>query len=201
MEVSRQALLRGLENPGDADSCRRHVFGDLRPYVCTYPNCPNAEKMYISRHEWLHHEQQMHQRSWICWNGCEPIFKSAQLLRDHILHRHSGEFIESQLPVLLDMCERAADPDEKEPCSLCWQQMNLKARRLHVASHLEDIALFVRPLSNRSEIYARSRRAPYPPKGIVSHDDDERTGVHVVNENKGARDPAVSMHTKAEGRV
>ena len=201
MGVSCQALSEVAENPGDADSCRRHVFRDLRPYVCTYQNCANAEKMYITRHEWLHHEQQMHQRSWICWNGCEPIFKSAQLLRDHILHRHSGEFIESQLPVLLDMCERAADPDEKKSCSLCWQRMNLTALRLHVASHLEDIALFVRPLSNRSETDASSGRAPYPLKGNVSRDNNERTGVHVVNENKGARDPAVSEHTKAEGRV
>ena len=144
----------------------------------------------------------MHQRSWICWNGCEPRFKSAQLLSDHILHRHSGEFIESQLPVLLDMCERAADLDEEESCSLCGQQMNLKVRRLHVASHLEDIALFVLPReSDQSETDASCGRASYPLEGIVSHDDDERTGVHVVNENRGARDPAVSMHTKAERRV
>ena len=201
MEVSGQALSKVAENPGDADSCRRHVFRDLRPYVCTYPNCPNADKMYITQHEWLHHEQQMHQRSWICWNGCEPIFKSAQLLRDHILHRHSGEFIESQLPVLLDMCERAADPDEEESCSLCGQQMNLIALRHHVACHLEDIALFVQPLWNRHETDESSGRAPYPLKGNVSRDNNERTGVHVVNENKGARDPAVSEHTKAEGRV
>lgn len=201
MEVSCQALSEVAENPGDADSCRKHVFRDLRPYVCTYQKCPNAAKMYISRHEWLHHEQQMHQRSWMCWNGCEPIFKSAQLLRDHILHRHSGEFIESQLPVLLDMCERAADPDEKESCSLCGQRMNLTALRLHVASHLEDIALFVRPLSNRSRRDESSSRASYPFKGIVSRDNDERTGVHIVNENKCGRDPAVSKHTKAERRV
>ena len=192
MEVSCQALSEVSENPGDADSCRRHVFGDLRPYVCTYQDCPNAEKMYITRHEWLHHEQQMHQRSWICWNGCEPKFKSAQLLSDHILHHHSGKFIESQLPVLLDMCERAADPDEEESCSLCGQQMNLEALRLHVAFHLEDIALFGQPFpSDRSETDASSGRASYPLERIA----------HVVKENEGARDPAVSHSPKSLSTV
>lgn len=113
--------------------------------MCTFKDCLNAEKMYITRHEWLYHEKQLHQRSWICWNGCEPKFKSPQLLRNHILHYHPGTLTESQLPVLLDMCERAADPDEKDSCSLCGQEMNLIALRLHVASHLEDIALFALP--------------------------------------------------------
>ncbi|KAL8882778.1 MAG: hypothetical protein Q9215_004310 [Flavoplaca cf. flavocitrina] len=44
---------------------------------------------------------------------------------------------------MISMCERAADPDEKDFCALCGQEMNLLALRLHVASHLEDVSLFV----------------------------------------------------------
>ena len=144
----------------------------------------------------------MHQRSWICWNGCEPRFKSARLLKNHILHHHPGKFIESQLPVLLDMCERAADPDEEESCSLCGQQMNLIALGHHVASHLEYIALFVSPReSDQSETDASSGRASHSLKRVVSCDNDGPTGIHVVKENEGARDPAVSQHTKAKKKV
>lgn len=158
-------------------------------YVSELSQC---REVYISWHEWLHHEQQMHQRSWICWNGCDPRFKSAQLLGDHILHYHSGKFVESQLPVLLDMCERAADPDEEESCSLCGQRMNLIALRLHVAFHLEDIALFVRPReSDQSETGASSGRASYPLERIA----------HVVTENEGARDPAISHSPKSLSMV
>lgn len=41
---------------------RRHVFRDLRPYSCTFPDCDNAGKLYVRRHECINHEMQMHHR-------------------------------------------------------------------------------------------------------------------------------------------
>ncbi|KAL3477454.1 hypothetical protein BJX99DRAFT_226268 [Aspergillus californicus] len=48
---------------------KRHVFRDLRPYVCTFTECQNAEKLYATRHEWLYHEMQMHRRKCTDANG------------------------------------------------------------------------------------------------------------------------------------
>ena len=44
------------------------------------------------------------------------------------------------------MCERPADPDERASCPLCGEEATLRALRTHVASHLEDVALFVLPV-------------------------------------------------------
>ncbi|KAL8849066.1 MAG: hypothetical protein Q9221_005910 [Calogaya cf. arnoldii] len=68
------------------------------------------------------------------------------------------------------MCERAADPNEIETCSLCEQEMNLTALRLHVASHLEDVALFVlRGEPDQSELESVSELKPPGPPGSTPH--------------------------------
>lgn len=125
---------------------RKHVFRDLRPYMCTYEGCLNAEKLYVTRHDWMYHEGQLHKRSWICGNECNCKFPSPQLLKKHILDCHSGTFTESQLPILIDMCERPADLDERASCILCGEEATLRALQTHVASHLEDLALFILPV-------------------------------------------------------
>jgi hypothetical protein len=40
----------------------RHVFRDLEPYVCIFPDCPKAEAPYDSQREWLTHEKTDHPR-------------------------------------------------------------------------------------------------------------------------------------------
>ena len=72
-------------------------------------------------------------------------FESPQLLQRHLIDHHSRSFTESQLSVLLDMCERPADPEEMGGCPLCGAELTIWALKNHVASHLEDLALFVLP--------------------------------------------------------
>ncbi|KAL8776140.1 MAG: hypothetical protein Q9213_008380 [Squamulea squamosa] len=38
----------------------RHVFSDLEPYVCTEPECTMPNRLYATRHEWLHHMKTAH---------------------------------------------------------------------------------------------------------------------------------------------
>ena len=39
---------------------RKHVMNDLRPYICTFPNCSQAGETYISRSAFLKHELSVH---------------------------------------------------------------------------------------------------------------------------------------------
>lgn len=41
-------------------SWNKHVFDDLQPYVCTNTTCITPDKLYTTRHEWLHHLQSEH---------------------------------------------------------------------------------------------------------------------------------------------
>ncbi|KAL1981101.1 hypothetical protein VTN96DRAFT_3084 [Rasamsonia emersonii] len=38
----------------------RHIFNDLMPYICVFPDCPTPSLLYASRREWYHHLQTKH---------------------------------------------------------------------------------------------------------------------------------------------
>lgn len=116
----------------------------------------------------MYHEEQLHQRNWICLYQCDMSFPSSGLLKQHMIDHHPGTFTESQLPILLDMCERPADPNEVESCPLCGEEMILHVLRNHVAAHLEDLALFVLPLENDDpNSDADSDHAERPPENDI----------------------------------
>ncbi|CAD6593370.1 MAG: hypothetical protein ASARMPREDX12_007113 [Alectoria sarmentosa] len=41
-------------------SWNKHVFQDLQPYICVAPTCTTPDKLYATRHEWLHHSNTAH---------------------------------------------------------------------------------------------------------------------------------------------
>ena len=41
-------------------SWNRHVFQDLQPYICVANTCATPDKLYSTRHEWLHHSKTIH---------------------------------------------------------------------------------------------------------------------------------------------
>lgn len=121
------------------------MFRDLRPYVCTFEDCRNTEKLYVTRSDWTYHVVQLHHRRWVCGGTCDLAFVSPNLLKQHMMEYHASAFTELQLPVLLDMCERPASLDEKVECQLCIEEMMLRDFNNHVAAHREELALYVLP--------------------------------------------------------
>ena len=124
---------------------RKHVFRDLKPYVCTFKKCVNAEKLYATRHDWLYHESQVHRQRWACDSSCSLSFPTKDLLEQHMREQHPDTTIEAELSILLDMSERPAVPEEIDECPLCPENLTLLGLRSHVAAHLEDLALFILP--------------------------------------------------------
>lgn len=57
-------------------SWNKHVFQDLQPYICVAPTCTTPDKLYATRHEWLHHS-----------NTAHPV-----ALMDHSTHEESKGF-------------------------------------------------------------------------------------------------------------
>ncbi|KAH7174588.1 uncharacterized protein B0J16DRAFT_348844 [Fusarium flagelliforme] len=131
-------------------SWKRHVFRDLRPYTCTYDDCPNPDKMYATRHDWIYHEMQMHRRQWKC-QKCHVGFHNKISMADHLKKSHT-ESATSQLAIFLEMSERPLDDDYRMECVLCTSQLALSRLLDHLAQHMEEIALFVLPsLSDEDE--------------------------------------------------
>jgi len=153
MEVSQTALvLQYSSSHDDKATHRRHVFRDLRPYVCTFEDCQNAGKLYVSRHDWIYHELQIHRREYVC-KECHKIYSNRKEMSTH-LREHYGESISpAQLGVVLDLCDRQVDvsDNEKDSCLVCAEELSLSALQGHLAAHMEDIALFVLPNTSEEE--------------------------------------------------
>ncbi|KAF7505310.1 hypothetical protein GJ744_001013 [Endocarpon pusillum] len=124
---------------------KRHVFRDLRPYVCTFAKCQNPEKLYVTRSDWIYHESQMHRRQWVCGGNCGEICSTRDAMAAHFRYSHPESISESQIPICLDICERPIDLHQPTACMLCLEELSLLQLQGHIAEHMEEIALFVLP--------------------------------------------------------
>jgi hypothetical protein len=127
---------------------RKHVFQDLRPYVCTFKDCSQGSHLFKGRHEWFAHETEMHRREWFC-SKCKKSFPSREKFRDHLTKKQKNLISDSKnrkLDVMMDRGARAIE--EKQKCPLCQDQYTPKQLRSHLGRHLEQIALFILPQSS-----------------------------------------------------
>ncbi|KAF2798222.1 hypothetical protein K505DRAFT_357751, partial [Melanomma pulvis-pyrius CBS 109.77] len=131
---------------------KHHVFRDLRPYVCTFENCQNAEKLYVSRHDWIYHEFQIHRREYAC-KECHTIHFNREEMSTHLQEHYGKSVLPTQSGVILDLCGRQVDvsDNEKDSCLLCGDELSLSELQGHLANHMEDIALFVLPNADEEE--------------------------------------------------
>ncbi|ORY12687.1 hypothetical protein BCR34DRAFT_287730 [Clohesyomyces aquaticus] len=164
---------------------KRHVFRDLRPYICTFFDCQNPDKLYTTRHDWVMHEQQMHRRQWVCEGHNRLKFHTKELFEIHIRECHTGLSEQHQLSILVEVSERPTEEDEIVACPLCPDELYLKTLRTHLSEHLEEIALFVLPLSIEESDDTDSKRAGggESPSTMVESQSDESSGTsHGIGE-------------------
>ena len=141
---------------------RKHLFSDLRPYVCTFKECD--VKLFADRHTWFDHELACHRLEWCCRFCSYPAFATQEKLAAHMRARHAQLSSPAQLPVLLHACRQAVDRVPAANCLLCdWESVlrqnntvvsphetfvvTLDQFRRHVGSHMEQLALFALPRS------------------------------------------------------
>ncbi|KAA8894845.1 hypothetical protein FN846DRAFT_785837, partial [Sphaerosporella brunnea] len=137
-----------IERISNEREWKRHVFRDLRPYVCTFNDCLQAEYLFASRHEWFEHERALHRREWLC-NICHQLFRSKEEFQQHLPSLHPGEFDPAQIHVLADRAERAIEPEQ--PCLLCGKAYSPRYLQNHLGRHLQQLALFVLPGSEEGD--------------------------------------------------
>lgn len=78
---------------------RRHVFRDLRPYVCTAGSCSDPDRQFATRYDWIYHEKQLHHRQWDC-SECRDVFENRGTFQAHIAVSHGAEWTERQISIL-----------------------------------------------------------------------------------------------------
>ncbi|OCL04529.1 hypothetical protein AOQ84DRAFT_300694, partial [Glonium stellatum] len=127
-------------------SWKKHVFKDLRPYVCVWQDCLTADQEFSRRHEWMEHVMRRHWRTWHCAFGCQKPFESAFDFKQHVSLSHNDAVAPAQLDALASLSERRRESDAIMECPLCLESIkSLKQYGRHVGHHQQELALFALP--------------------------------------------------------
>jgi hypothetical protein len=155
---------------------RKHVFADLRSYVCTFPRCDAP--YFCDINEWFSHEMEFHRMPYNCMVCQNGPFLSASSYLEHIESRHPVILQGGNRETILIMSRQPLSeiPVSDCPCCTDWEprlrqsesymsaqapaskdQLAVTTSRFkrHLGSHLEQLALFAIPTEesdqNRSE--------------------------------------------------
>lgn len=132
---------------------RKHVYQDLRPYICLEESCTTEDQAFRSRRDWNRHMLANHWKEWNCPLGCSASFQSSYDLRMHSLKKHIGLVSPENVDTLVALSSTAGLTMAEGRCSLC-RSFDIKSSRMyasHVGHHLEQLALFVLPQTQEDE--------------------------------------------------
>ena len=132
-----------------------HVFADLRPYICTFPDCKDELAQFTTRAAWADHELSEHRYDLI-WNcpECPGSFDCTSDWEQHLRKTHQRKFTGLQLRwARLTAYEMYPRPAETEECPLCRVVLRKPRRTFvkHVARHMEEIALMALPRNTEED--------------------------------------------------
>jgi hypothetical protein len=168
---------------------RRHVFSDLRSYICTFRDC---DAPYFSDiNEWFRHEMKTHRVSYTCLFCQSKTFQLKERYLAHIRKEHSIMLEDGGQEAVLDIARKPLDQIPAQDCPCCSEWVGRLHERAvlagmlpdtssqtlhvvptdfkrHLASHLEQLALFAIPINSATEADANSTAAVNKDEGALT---------------------------------
>lgn len=167
---------------------KRHVYADLRPYVCLSDDCQTPETEFDRRRDWMQHELQNHWKTYTCPFGCpdDSRYPSATALRGHLNNKHKSNMSSGQLDALIDLSAQPLKTEDGIDCRLCGKTLfSIPTYGRHVGRHQEQISLFALPSLAHAD-------------GDERIDGEESTGSdsEAINEATNPREPITTRATR-----
>lgn len=145
---------------------RRHVFSDLRSYVCTFQFCNSP--YFSDVNDWFRHELRCHRVHYKCHVCSGRTFEHGNICIAHVQENHPELFSGGDEQQILDMARSPLDHIRARDCPCCSEWADRLEERAnifdissdtsdhtvvveqavfkrHLASHLEQLALFAVP--------------------------------------------------------
>ncbi|KAF8418442.1 hypothetical protein EV426DRAFT_707592 [Tirmania nivea] len=123
---------------------QRHVFRDLRPYVCTFDSCTKPNRLFETRHDWYDHEVRHHRREWYCAE-CTVTCTTSSNFSHHIKKFHPALSDVHDISALVENCERVVSTPQQCPLCTVQSEHTTKGLRSHLGRHMQQLALFTLP--------------------------------------------------------
>ncbi|KIW11455.1 hypothetical protein PV08_10755 [Exophiala spinifera] len=131
---------------------RAHLIHDLRPFVCTYPDCQIAGQLYDTKSAWVEHENTVHRKQWRCPDHPDPPYSSLQTFEAHIAALHGSDATYLRSDTFLQACQ-SFSVDNDRPCPICLSSSfrDVQALQSHLSQHLIRMSLFSLPRSTDAD--------------------------------------------------
>ncbi|USP81803.1 hypothetical protein yc1106_09077 [Curvularia clavata] len=144
---------------------RKHVFSDLRPYVCTFPECDAPYFGDINK--WFHHGMTRHRVSYNCFL-CQKVYYHEGKYLSHLRQEHEDTLDDGGTQVGIDLARKPLAQISASDCPCCSDWAGRLEERIiqtsgsaptgilavtptvfkrHLAAHLEQLALFAVPIA------------------------------------------------------
>ena len=182
---------------------RSHLKHDLRPYVCTYGQCPEPNVLYESWEEWTRHEQWTHQqRIWRCLEHPQNEYVHLADYEDHVRIYHAKSAHQMLSSELLKSRESVSQECDR-PCPFCQRDFERPHdMQHHLAGHLEIIALLSLPnlddIDNNSEAGKVESNEANRNYAESKADDFDCSVPLVFRENDGSEDTPLATTTDTD---
>lgn len=160
------------------------MFTDLEPYICTFKDC--HVKPFSTRRSWFHHEMEMHRKEWLC-HSCNITFASPDVMRNHLKRKHGTLFTETQLPAILERCERPRPLTPDCPFCETWAT-SLRERMAHLDPMSVDHTIVVTPKQFQTHVGRHLEQLSLfaLPRSFGDDEDDHSFGSNKAEDHKGS---------------
>lgn len=115
----------------------------MLPYVCTFTDCEEPDRLFESRDEWYFHELNYHRRTWFCILGCLEKFDSKSAFEAHwsVAHRESGGIARAE--ELGAHSTRLPEPETSTWCPMCHDEIrDPELVMKHIGRHQAQLGLW-----------------------------------------------------------
>lgn len=114
----------------------------MRPYVCTFTDCKEKDRLFPSRHDWYSHELAFHRRMWVCISGCSGQFASESAFEAHLRAIHK-EFEDTTQAKKYGAHSRQLPEPKISTCPICGDKIRYpELIRTHIGRHQVQLGLW-----------------------------------------------------------
>ncbi|KAH9239563.1 hypothetical protein K456DRAFT_951691 [Colletotrichum gloeosporioides 23] len=156
-------------------SWRRHVLGDLQPFVCTFSECNLDDgHLFDTEKDWFDHEVKVHRFEYFCNTTGHQKYGQATGLQEHLKLDHSLDTETLQLSLSVFKYPKGLAGGT---CDFCLAPSNNLKR--HVSRHLRQLALFAIPRDDYTmeDEDAAEERGSSSKNAAASTQEDETTDM------------------------
>jgi nucleoside phosphorylase len=173
---------------------RKHVFSDLRPYVCTFPDCDAP--YFGDINQWFQHEMTLHRVAYKCFLCPNTVFYREDKHLSHLQREHAEMLDDSEEQLGRNLARKPLDqiPASDCPCCSDWGD-RLKERIIHTSGSAPNDNLAVVPTVFKRHLAGHLEQLALFAVPVGAATDDDNNSNAAIEDGKSKRTDASTLST------